>query len=121
MDNPTLILIAKIFTIFFLLVGSIFSLIGMIGVTRLPDVYTRLHATGKVSAFGAALLLAAAILIVDDLTLWKGLILIIFLLLASPVVSHVISSAAYKSGVPLSQASRDDLAKALPREAGKDV
>jgi multicomponent Na+:H+ antiporter subunit G len=121
MDNPTLLIIIKIFTIFFLLVGSTFSLIGMIGITRLPDVYTRLHATGKVSAFGAVLLLAAAILIVEDLTVWKGLILIVFLLLASPVVSHVISSAAYKSGVPLAQASRDDLAKVLPRGTGKDV
>lgn len=113
-------LLVKFFAILFLLIGSGFSLLGMLGVTRLPDVYTRLHATSKVSAFGAVLLLAAAIL-VTNLPAWKGLILIIFLLLASPVVSHAISSAAYKTGVPLAQATRDDLAEVLPRGLGKDV
>lgn len=110
----------KILAIFFLVVGTTFSALGMLGVTRLPDVYTRLHATGKVSAFGAVLLLVAAILL-TPLTIWKGLVLIIFLLLASPVVSHAISSAAYKTGVPMALANRDDLAEHVQRGAGKDV
>lgn len=113
-------LLFKIFAIFFLVVGTIFSALGMLGARRLPDVYTRLHATGKVSAFGAVLLLVAAILL-TPLTVWKGLVLIIFLLLASPVVSHAISSAAYKTGVPLAQATRDDLAEHVERGPGKDV
>ena len=40
--------------------GTLFSLIGVIGLLRLPDVYTRLHATGKVGVYGAVLLLVAA-------------------------------------------------------------
>ena len=113
-------LIVTIFAIVFLILGTIFSALGMLGVTRLPDIYTRLHATGKVSAFGAVLLLVAAIL-VTPLTVWKGLILIIFLVLASPVVSHAISSAAYKSGVPMAQVNRDDLTNTIERGSGKDV
>jgi multicomponent Na+:H+ antiporter subunit G len=92
----------------------------MLGLLRLPDVYTRLHATGKVSALGASFLVFAAIA-ATDLTIWKGFILIFLLLLGSPVVSHVIASAAYKAGVPMAKAQRDDLAKVLPRNSGKDI
>lgn len=111
----------KILAILLLFLSIIFSSLGMLGVTRLPDVYTRLHATGKINAFGAVMILGAAIAILPDLTFFKGLVIIIFLLLASPVVAHTISSAAYKTGLPLKQSARDDLAKVLPRGAGKDV
>ncbi|MCG2784994.1 MAG: monovalent cation/H(+) antiporter subunit G [Anaerolineae bacterium] len=118
----TLQIALKIVAIVFIVVGSIFSSIGMLGVTRLPDVYTRLHATGKVSAFGAVFLLGAATIVLwRDLTIFKSLILIVFLLLASPVVAHTIASAAYKSGLPMAQATRDDLAEVLPRGSGKNV
>ncbi len=40
-----------------ILVGTFFSLVGLLGMVRLPDAYTRLHATGKVGIYGAVLLL----------------------------------------------------------------
>lgn len=114
-------ILLKILAILFLLVGVIFSSLGMLGVKRLPDVYTRLHATGKITAFGAAMMVGAAVAILPGLTVFKGLLIIVLLLLASPVVAHAISSAAYKTGLPLSRAERDDLAEVLPRGAGKNV
>jgi multicomponent Na+:H+ antiporter subunit G len=96
--------------------GTLFSVIGVLGYVRLPDVYTRLHATGKVGVFGVALLLMAAVAY-TPLGWGKGLVLIFFLLLAGPVVSHAISSAAYRLGVPLKRAARDDLAQRLDRAA----
>jgi multicomponent Na+:H+ antiporter subunit G len=113
--------IQKLFAIFLLIFGIIFSSLGMLGVYRFPDVYTRLHATGKVTAFGAVMILGAGVAILLHLTLLKGLVIIIFLLLASPVVAHTISSAAYKTGLPLANAEHDDLAEVLPRGAGKNV
>ena len=113
--------IQKLLTILLLFFGIIFSALGMLGVYRLPDVYTRLHATGKVTAFGAVMTLGAGVVILPTLTIPKGLVIIIFLLLASPVVAHTISSAAYKTGLPLTDAEQDDLAKVLPRGAGKNV
>jgi multicomponent Na+:H+ antiporter subunit G len=41
-----------------LLLGASIGLIGAIGVLRLPDSYTRLHAASKAGALGAALILA---------------------------------------------------------------
>ncbi len=90
-------------------VGTLFSIVGIIGLVRLPDVYTRLHAAGKVSTFGVALLAVAAVLAVPYA--WsRGLLLIVLVLLAGPVVSHVIGSVAYRTGVPMRGAVRDDLA-----------
>lgn len=97
----------------FLILGTALSLIGVIGFIRLPDVYTRLHATGKVSVFGLVFLLLAAD-ILTPLATWKALLLIFFVLAASPAVSHAISSAAYRAGIPM-LGQRDDLRGKLER------
>jgi multicomponent Na+:H+ antiporter subunit G len=97
-------------------VGTAFSVLGVLGLVRLPDVYTRLHATGKVSTFGVILLLVAAI---DwtPLGFGKGLLLMLFLLVAGPVASHALSAAAYRLGLPM-QAVQDDL-EATVKGGGK--
>ena len=93
------------------LVGTAFSVLGVLGYVRLPDVYSRLHAVGKVGVFGAVLLLAGAVAW-TPLGLGKGLVLIALLLLAGPVTAHALASAAYRVGIPLRQAIRDELSKA---------
>lgn len=110
----------KIIALVLLVLGTFLSLVGVIGFIRLPDVYTRLHATGKVSVFGLVFLLIAAS-ILTPLTAWKGLLLIFFVLLGSPAISHSIASAAYKAGIPLVSAKRDDLKSKLERGSGKNV
>jgi len=112
--------ILQIVAILLLVLGAFLSLVGVLGFIRLPDVYTRLHATGKVSVFGLVFLLIAAS-ILTPLTAWKGILLIFFVLLASPAVSHSIASAAYKAGVPLANAKRDDLRSKLEQGSSKDV
>ena len=46
----------------FLLVGALFALVGAIGLTRLPDPMTRLHAPTKVGTVGIGALLLASLL-----------------------------------------------------------
>ena len=91
------------------IIGTAFSLIGVIGLIRLPDVYTRLHATGKVGVYGAVLLLVAAALW-TPLGWGKALLLIVLLMVSGPVSAHAISSAAYRIGRPMKESVRDDLA-----------
>lgn len=100
--------ILQVAAVLFMVIGTLFSIIGVIGYIRMPDVYTRLHATGKVSVFGIVFLLIAAV-ILTPLSLWKGLLLIFFVLLASPSVAHSVASAAYRIGLPMSNPARDDL------------
>ncbi|MEP7290514.1 MAG: monovalent cation/H(+) antiporter subunit G [Chloroflexota bacterium] len=92
----------------FLWIGIGFSAIGILGLIRLPDLYTRLHATGKVSTVGlCSLLLGAAILMPSSIL--KLVALAIFVVLILPVSTHAIAAAAYRSGLPMRRFSRDDL------------
>jgi multicomponent Na+:H+ antiporter subunit G len=93
----------------FITLGVFFSTVGVIGIVRLPDVYSRIHASGKVATLGIFGLLIGTALLLPETTL-KLLGLGLFLLITSPVASHAIASAAYRAGVPLARAERDDLA-----------
>ncbi len=101
-------IIGYILAIGAVVIGTAFSIIGILGLWRLPDVYTRMHATGKVATFGVVLLTVAAVF-VTPLGWSKALVLIALLLIAGPVVSHAIGSAAYRIGIPMKNPVRDDL------------
>ena len=94
-----------------IIIGTFFSIVGVLGYIRFPDVYTRLHATGKVGVFGVVLLLVAAVFW-TPLGWAKAALLIVFLMVAGPVATHAIGSAAYRIGIPLKQNTRNDLNKA---------
>ena len=106
----------QIFALVAVIVGTFFSLIGVLGYVRMPDVYTRLHSTGKVGVFGVVFLTIATIA-ATGLTFGKGLILVALLLLTAPVATHAIASAAYRIGIPMRNVVRDDLAQDLDKNA----
>lgn len=102
-----------------IIVGSVFSLIGVLGMVRLPDVYTRLHATGKVGIYGVVLLLIAAAFW-TPLGWGRALLLMALLMVTGPVTAHAIASATYRIGLPMKDAARDDLSQAGRRDAPDD-
>jgi len=80
-----------------LLIGAGFMLIGAIGLLRLPDFFTRLHAPTKASTLGVGGILAASMLYFS--TQDKGvslheLLVIAFLFITAPVSAHLLSKAA---------------------------
>ncbi|MBL8964144.1 MAG: monovalent cation/H(+) antiporter subunit G [Phycisphaeraceae bacterium] len=83
-----------------IILGTLFSIVGVVGFLRFPDIYSRLHATGKVSVFGVTILLLAAV-VLDVAGIGKALVLITFLILSGPALSHAISAAAWRSKVPM--------------------
>lgn len=92
-------------------VGAGFSLIAAIGVLRLPDLYTRLHAASKAGAIGAGLIfLAVAVASLDGAVILRALLGIIFLFLSTPVSAHLLARAAFRSGeAPTATTTVDDL------------
>jgi multicomponent Na+:H+ antiporter subunit G len=100
--------LGQIITIIAVVTGTAFSILGILGYIRLPDVYTRLHATGKVGIFGVVLLLIAAATW-TPLGYGKAILLIFFLLLTGPVTTHALASAAYRLGIPMATSFRNDL------------
>ena len=78
-----------------LLVGSVVALIGSIGIVRMPDVFTRLHAAGITDTVGAAgVLLGLALKAGFSLLLVKLLLMLAFLLLLNPTACHALARAA---------------------------
>lgn len=96
-----------------LCVGAFFSAVGIIGMIRFPDVYTRIHASGKVSTLGIIGLLTGISLIMPEITL-KAVALAVFMLMTAPIASHAIAAAAHRQGVPRVGAERDDLGLSSP-------
>jgi multicomponent Na+:H+ antiporter subunit G len=90
--------------VFLLSVGSLFGLLSAIGVVRMPDVFTRMHAMAKSTPFGlGALLLAAAIVWEDIFVASKCLVALALLFATLPVAGQIIGRAAVHSGVELSE------------------
>jgi multicomponent Na+:H+ antiporter subunit G len=77
------------------LLGAIFTLIAAVGVIRLPDVLTRMHASTKAGTLGASLILAAtALLFGDTSTVAKCVVAVLFLLLTAPLAGHMLGRAS---------------------------
>ena len=84
--------------------GAFFVVIGALGMLRLPDFYSRLHAVSITDTLCAALVLLGLVLQADD---WnsaiKVLLVLFFLILTSPVATHALGSTAESSVCPLPQ------------------
>ena len=80
--------------------GAFFSLVGGIGLLRMPDFYTRMHAASVTETLGAGLMLAG-LMVHAGLTLVAVKLAMIGLLIlfASPTASHVLAKAALRSGL----------------------
>ena len=81
------------------LLGAVFGLLAAIGIVRLPDLYTRLHAASKAGVVGGGLILIAVALISTDASaILRAILGIIFLLLSTPIAAHLLARAARKAG-----------------------
>jgi multicomponent Na+:H+ antiporter subunit G len=106
----------------FVWLGIAFDFLGVLGLLRLPDVYTRLQAATKCVTFGSAGLLFG-IFILKGFTSFgfKVLLAIAFIFLTSPIAAHAIARAAHRSRIPLCRESVIDLYEAdheLKKEGG---
>lgn len=80
--------------------GFFFIFTGTLGILRLPDFFTRLHAMGKSDTFGVALMvLGMAILEGATLNGAKVLFIILFVALANPTATHALGRAAHRAGL----------------------
>lgn len=84
----------------FILAGAFFTVVGAFGLLRMPDIYTRLHASGVLDPFGVCLVLIG-LMFQAGLTLVtvKLIFLILLLLFTSPVACHALARAALHHGI----------------------
>ena len=83
-----------------LVAGGFFCAVGALGLVRMPDFYTRMHAVSVTDTLGAGLVLAGLVL-QAGLTLVAAKLVVIGLLLffTSPAASHALARAAFVRGV----------------------
>ena len=81
-------------------VGVFFTMVAAVGLIRMPDVYTRAHATSKADTLGTVLTLAGvAVAFQAGVPRIKLLLLAVFMLITSPTATHAITRAAYDQGI----------------------
>ncbi len=93
----------------FIGIGLFVNILGVIGLYRFPDVYTRLHAETKMTTFGA-IFLTFSVIIYGLAMLWDGggseyitlsvhtFIAILALAFTNATGAHAIARAAHRSG-----------------------
>ncbi|MEB3767262.1 Na+/H+ antiporter subunit G [Acinetobacter sp. MD2] len=89
-------LIMELLVSFFLLIGSFFVLVGGIGMVRLPDLFTRLHAPTKASTLGLGSFLIAAMIFwaFHSRYGFAELLLTILAFVTAPVSANLMAQAA---------------------------
>ncbi len=92
-------LVVNIVAGLFILAGFFFFFTATLGLLRLPDFYTRLHATGKGDTLAVLYsLIGLAIYHGFNITSAKILFIAVFMFLAQPTATHAISRAAFGCG-----------------------
>jgi len=109
----------NIVTYIFIGVGLFFNLIGVVGLHRFPDMYTKLHAATKCTTFGSIFLIMAVIMQAAGIWAQGGasqsvmcihaVLALVALLVTNATGAHAIARAAHRSGEKPAKAVVDDL------------
>lgn len=95
---------------FFLLAGSLFALIGSIGIVRFPDFLMRLHAQAKLTTLGVGSVLIASLLYFnwyEHVLHLHELLITAFLMLSAPPSAYMMAKAAVQQGVKRKKGKTD--------------
>ncbi|MBB5322015.1 Na+/H+ antiporter subunit G [Marinobacter oulmenensis] len=92
-----------------LLLGGAFSLIGALGLARLPDFFTRLHGPTKATTLGVGAIVVSSVLYFSSLGEGIGIseiLITVFLFLTAPVSANMLAKAAMHIGVKTTDDTR---------------
>lgn len=89
--------------------GGALVVIGTLGLVRLPDVYSRMHATGITDTLGSALFFLG-LMVQAGFTLItvKLFLILLFLMFTSPTSTYALANAAYSRGLQPILGKRED-------------
>lgn len=79
-----------------ILAGAFFMGVAALGVLRMPDLMTRMHAATKAGTLGASLLVVSVAVAFRTVSVaMRCVAIVVFLCLTAPVVAHMVGRAAY--------------------------
>jgi multicomponent Na+:H+ antiporter subunit G len=108
-----------------LVIGTAFNCLGIAGLLRFPDVYTRMHATTKMTTFGSIFTALSVIIYGAGQFLGTGdgqyitlslhtVLAALALAVTNAIGSHALARGAHRSGIRPAQAVVDRLAEVPP-------
>ncbi len=102
----------------FLILGSFFSFVGGIGIVRLPEFFSRLHAGGVTDTLGAAFIVVGLLFQAGlSLIAIKLLMILFFLLVTSPTSCHALAKSAISQGLePVLDSRESELVEPLSED-----
>ena len=117
-------MIADLIALAFAAAGTGLILVASLGIVRMPDLLTRMHASSKAGTLGASLILVAvAFTLPYTGIVMRVALIILFLFLTAPLSAHMIARAGYRRGARLCEETVvDDYRKARgnrPPKAGE--
>jgi len=81
-------------------VGGLFCIVGAVGMLRMPDFYTRMHAASVIETLGAGLVIAGLMLLGGfSLETAKLAVLALLIFFTSPTATHALARAALGRGL----------------------
>ena len=92
-----------------LIVGGFFTLVGAIGLARLPDFYTRLHGPTKATTVGVGAIVLSSVIYFSSKGEGIGIaevLITVFLFLTAPVSANILAKAAMHIGVSTTDNAR---------------
>jgi multicomponent Na+:H+ antiporter subunit G len=89
--------------------GGLFCLVGGLGLLRMPEFYTRMHAAGVIDTMGAGLILSGLMLQAGFSLVTLKLIMVgILVFFTSPTATHALAQAALGRGLEPLIAQQED-------------
>ncbi len=89
-------LFLNIVSAFFIISGIFFFTVGVVGLIRMPDVFSRLHATTKADTLGAGLVVVGLAIQTGFSRVTVGLFMVLaFVWLTNPTAAHTFAKAQY--------------------------
>ena len=80
--------------------GAFFSIVGAVGILRLPNVFSRMHGAGMVDTMGIGLIIAGLMFQADEwIVLVKLALILVFIFFTSPTTTFALARAASNAGV----------------------
>jgi multicomponent Na+:H+ antiporter subunit G len=108
-------LVATWLSWFFLALGSVFCVVGGLGLVRMPDFYTRMHAASVTDTLGAGFMLLGMMFVAGVSLATVKLVIIGFLIFfTSPTATHALARAAMHRGLEPKLARRTAEEEAQP-------
>jgi multicomponent Na+:H+ antiporter subunit G len=103
--------------------GGLFTMIGAIGLVRMPELFTRMHAASVIDTLGAGLMLLGMMLAAGfGLVSLKLLFILGLLFFSGPIVTHALARAALHENIrPLLTEDRFGASRTEERSGGRRV